>query len=303
MPKSYRQTPEYSRFLQKCGWQVEIFKREDEPIYAFVKSIGPIGVLKLQRVETARLSKQWLFDLQTKYRVAATYIEPAGYSKKPPLPAPELLKLGFAVAPDLMIPTKTRLLKISRPEPVLVAGFKPKTRYNLKLSLKQGLEARIYPGQTIARDKALFERYYRLLAVNAKRVGMMLMPKNWFMAQLSAFANQGFVVWVEEVTNPVEPVAVATYFTSRDTVFYSHNGSTAQGRRLMAPTLAVYAGIREAKRRRLDYFDFDGIFDERRPKQAWLGYSRFKAGFGGEERYFELMYKQFRWPFKRAGGS
>jgi hypothetical protein len=40
-------------------------------------------------------------------------------------------------------------------------------------------------------------------------------------------------------------------------------------------------------------FDFEGIFDERYPKsnRDWLGFSKFKSGFGGKEIYFPPPFK------------
>jgi hypothetical protein len=297
MPHSYRQTPEYGRFLKKFGWRVEKTSAAKTPLYAFIKPIGPVSILKLQRVEKTTLVWDWIRQLQKKHRVVATYLEPAGYSQQPTDTDFEIIKHGFRVAPDIMVPTKTRLIELNQPEIQLMAALKPKTRYNLKWSRKQNLVTRIYAGHELVRDQEKFERYYQLLSLNAKRVGMLLLAKEWIKAQLTAFADRGLVVWMSEAGQPDEPVSVVTYLTSSDTAFYTHNGSTARGRKLMGPTWGVWAGMMEAKRRGLTYFDFDGVYDERRPHQAWLGYTRFKAGFGGREMYFDLMYKQFRWPF------
>lgn len=139
--------------------------------------------------------------------------------------------------------------------------------------------------------------YVHLLERNAKRVGMIMISKDWIKAQLDKFGDNGFIVAVGSKNIKNKLLAVTTYLTSDNTVFYTHNGSTKEGRTLMAPTLAIYEGVKEGKRRGLKWFDFDGIYDERRPKKRWLGYTRFKSGFGGDEVYFDLMYKQIRWPF------
>ena len=63
--------------------------------------------------------------------------------------------------------------------------------------------------------------------------------------------------------------------------FYWHNCSTETGKKLFAPTLCVWEVIKESKRRNLQIFDFEGLWDERFPKlnKNWQGFSQFKKGF------------------------
>lgn len=291
MYTSYRQTREYGDFLTRVGWQVE----QNEHMYGFIKRLGPVSILKLQRVPVDSLSWTWISSLQKEYRVVSTYIEPNTYSHAP-LPTNEvLLTHGYAVATDFMIPTKSRIIDIRQPEAELIERMKPKTRYNLRLAQRNQLKAFVYTGTQLVADQALFAQYYQMLQDNARRVRMLLVSRVWIYEQLRAFGDAAYVVFI--YSKEQKMVAVTTYFTSPDSVFYTHNGSTTLGRQQMAPTLAVWAGINEAKRRHKQVFDFDGIFDDRRPRPRWLGYTRFKAGFGGEEVYFDLMYRQRRWPF------
>jgi lipid II:glycine glycyltransferase (peptidoglycan interpeptide bridge formation enzyme) len=75
--------------------------------------------------------------------------------------------------------------------------------------------------------------------------------------------------------------AATVYLTAGPVSYYGYNGSSETGRALMAPTLAVWEGIREARRRKLGWLDFDGEYDTRFPIKRFKGFSRFKAGFGG----------------------
>lgn len=288
---NFHQTPAHAAFLASIGWKTETFPTQQGPIRAYLKQLPlvPITLMKLQRVPIERIDWEWVHELERRYRVYETLVEPLAYGSLPTLPIPELVAHGFHTAKDFCIATKTRVLDLHLNPNQLLADMKPKARYNIRLAQKHGLITRITSAGEVARDSTHFNRYFQLLSTNARRIGMLLLPKTWIYHQLLAFDQTGFVIDVYHQDNLV---ATATFFISDTDCSYNLNGSTPVGRRLMAPTLAIWTAIEQAQRLGLDIFDFDGVYDERFPRQKFIGFSRFKAGFGGKEVYFEPMYRR-----------
>ena len=72
--------------------------------------------------------------------------------------------------------------------------------------------------------------------------------------------------------------------------YYWIAGAIKKGKKLFAPTLLVWEAIKLSKQHGCKLFDFVGVWDERLPKEnrEWLGFTRFKEGFGGETLYYPL---------------
>lgn len=292
-----RQTKAHADFLRSIGWQIEKKKIRGKMVYVFIRHFPliPVSVMKIQRLQYEELDWEWLELIEKKHRVVETLIELEGLTKTYPPIELGLLKRGYKPVKDFMLTTKTRVIDLGLTEEKLLADMKSKTRYNIGLAERRGLKVRFWTGKEVVADKLLYQSIYQILKDNARRIGMYLLPANWIRSQLEFFGRDAWVLGV--VDNDERLVAVALYYCSKTSCFYSHNGSTEVGRRLMAPSLALWSAIKEAKQRNLADFDFDGVYDERCPKKRWLGFTRFKAGFGGEELYFPPMYAKWRWPF------
>ena len=69
------------------------------------------------------------------------------------------------------------------------------------------------------------------------------------------------------------------------TAYYWIAAATEAGKKSFAPTLLVWESLKLAKQKGCIVFDFEGIYDERYPNlnKNWLGFTKFKSGFGGKE--------------------
>ena len=247
-PIDLRQTPEYADYMRSIGWQVE-----KVPDFLYIKKIPllPWSMAKLQRVKN--VDWQLVKRIRKKHRI-------------------------IKLITQEMVAKKTIWVDLRKTEKQLLAAMKPKTRYNIRLAQRRGVKIKI-----VRSRKILKSGLFNLLKQNAKRLGIFGMPQKWFEAQIKAFGGKCFAV-LGYAGN--ELVAGDFFMTSCDGCFYSHNGSTETGRKLMAPSLCAWEGIREAKRRKLKVFDFEGIYDGSRTLRRWRGFTRFKRGFGGEEVSF-----------------
>jgi lipid II:glycine glycyltransferase (peptidoglycan interpeptide bridge formation enzyme) len=73
--------------------------------------------------------------------------------------------------------------------------------------------------------------------------------------------------------------------------YYWIAGSTKAGKKVYAPTLLVWKSLQVSLAKKSKIFDFVGVWDERIPKEntQWLGFTKFKGGFGGKEIYYPLV--------------
>lgn len=76
--------------------------------------------------------------------------------------------------------------------------------------------------------------------------------------------------------------------------YYWIAGATREGKKMFAPTLLVWEALKLAKKRGMKTFDFIGVWDERIPREnkAWLGFTKFKEGFGGNPLYYPIFSKR-----------
>ena len=288
------QTKAHADFLRSIGWIIEEKIIRGTRVYAFVRELPvlSISVLKLQRICPKLIDEEWIEYLEKKYHVYETLVEIDELDLYPK--TIDLAK--FMPAADFMLTTKTRIIDLSQSEDLMLAAMKPKTRYNIHVASKHALFTSIWSTKVIAGNDDLFEMIYGLLRTNAARIKMLLLPKQWIKKQFGCFGNDGFVIGVFDAKKRL--VNAAVFYCSDTTCSYNHNGSTEIGRRFMGPTLAVWEGIKEGKRRGSLTFDFDGVFDERYPhtQKRFQGFGRFKEGFGGNELYFQPMYRKMRNP-------
>ena len=269
-----RQTNEWAGYMTRMGWRVEYFRGW----LAYLRKIPltPFSILKIQRVNPKDIDVAWVEKLEKKYRVITTYIEP-----NKPMEIP-----GFHKTWNGMLPTKSWILDLGLSNQDLLGQMKAKTRYNVKLANSRQFSVRS--------NTKTSEEFERLLVGNERRVGLFGMGLHKIRAEVEAFRERVFTI---EVSKNDDLLAGAIFLCTKDAAYYMQNGSTQVGRKLMAPTLVVWEGIKEAKRRGLKYFDFDGVSDEIHPIKRWLGFTRFKEGFGGKGVHYPQALVKYRWPF------
>lgn len=293
------QTRAYADFLSSIGWKVVRHTYLDTEGYYFLRNIPltPFNHLKIQRLPRMLLDWDLIHRLEKQHRVYETVIEPAEMIRESGEVESYFTKHGFHRAHDFMLPTATRVIDLSYDKKALLGNMKRITRYNVRQAEKNELIIKIVEAGEVASDETLFSLVYDYLHVNARRVGMFLLPKSWIKKQFLAYGKKGLIFFVRQKRNETL-LTLMTMFLTDDGAFYAHNGSNLEGRRLFAPTFAVWSGMLEAKRRNIRWFNFDGIYDERYPKsqRRFRGFSRFKSGFGGEEIFYCPLFRKWRWP-------
>lgn len=279
-----RQTEEYAKYLSSVGWVVEKDKETKTNIYIKKIPLLSLSVLKLQRPAGLPQFND-LKRIIKKHRVIQSNIETINNSD-----IPTMVKGGYKKNKTPFLPGTTILINLSFSKKSLLSLMKAKSRYNIRLSKKRGVVVKVVDGEMLMKNEGLFEDLFFMQRQNAKRLGIFLLPKKWFRTQIKSFGNKCFatMAYIKD-----ELVAVTFYMTSNDGVFYSHNGSILLGRKNYAPSACVWEGLLEGKRRKLEFFDFEGIYDPRSKIKKWKGFTRFKEGFGGRKVMYPNLYSKW----------
>ena len=202
---------------------------------------------------------------------------------------------------DPMIATKTIWIDLSKSEEELLNNMKPKTRYNInKCKRSIGLRVGSVFGNKITQEQ--IKHIYWLWKQNNRRLKLFTPRINELIHIIKSFGRNCFVTTVYRSCHslqaeslirnlggscfrrndiPNQLSAFCLVLLSPTTAFYWHNASTAEGRKLFAPTLCAWEAILQSKKLGKKIFDFEGIFDERYAQvfRKWKGFSRFKEGF------------------------
>lgn len=176
-----------------------------------------------------------------------------------------------------VLPADTILLDLNEPEEVILGRMKPKTRYNIRLALKKGIEVRDMGAKALP-------LWYGLYRETALRNGLHLSPIRCFQSVVAAkLDNVDPSVTVKLLLSYAGELPLAAMFLvlSAGRATYLYGASSSLHRELM-PTYALqWQAIRMAKTCRCSEYDLFGVAPNPAPSHPMYGLLRFKQGFGG----------------------
>lgn len=200
-------------------------------------------------------------------------------------------KLGLKKISGSVQPQDTLLLDLTKSKEELLAEMKQKTRYNLRLSEKKGVEVAVS-----GFDEKGLEEFWRLTEETSARDGIVSHPESYYRRMLEILAGNGLECRLYRARFDEKTIAANLVLFCGDYAVYLHGASSNAYRNLMAPYLLQWRQIEDAKAAGCRTYDFWGITRANlNPK--WAGITRFKQGFGGQERSYVGAYDL---PVKRA---
>ncbi len=170
----------------------------------------------------------------------------------------------------------TFVIDLTKSDHQLLAQMKPKTRYNLRLAQKRGVEVKE------REDQQAFEEFLRLQRETAQRQGFYIHPDHYYrlMWQVLKPAKMAHLL---VASYQKETLAAWLIFRFKKTIYYPYGSSSTQYKHLMASNLLAWEVIQLGKRLGCELFDFWGALGNNpQPTDPWYGFHRFKAGFGGQ---------------------
>lgn len=177
-------------------------------------------------------------------------------------------------------PRNTLILDLEKSEEELLAAMHQKTRYNIRLAEKKGVQVRF------SKNVNDVEHFLRLAREAHGRGKFSYHPDEYYrqmvkiLAQGQTLEGVDLELAIAELQGQVLAVNIIVYFGK--TATYAHGASSSESREVMAPHLLQWESIRRAKQQWYETYDFFGISPEgASAKHPWAGVTRFKLGFGG----------------------
>jgi peptidoglycan pentaglycine glycine transferase (the first glycine) len=188
-------------------------------------------------------------------------------------------EIGFQKARYDLNFKHTLLVDLSAPEKDLLSRMKSKTRYNVRLAAKKGVEV----------FESCFEEawktfYAMMEEMEDRKEGFVIRRSHDYLRAMTRTmydAGQGRFFFA---THEGSPLAAIYVFTFGEKYWFMHGASNSDKRNLMPSYLLQWEVMRWAKRCGMTYYDMVGMpkpenMNENDPMR---GVYRFKSGFGGE---------------------
>lgn len=176
---------------------------------------------------------------------------------------------------DVQVHRATIVVDLDREEDAMLASFKPKTRYNIRLAGRRGVT--VEPAAMTEENIALM---YSLMAATSQRAGFFLRTERYFREywELQAASGQGQLFFARWEGRALAGL-FATFLGAR--AWYKDGGSTKEHSDLMAPHILQWEVMRWLRARGVRSYDLVAVppaakLSDSHPLQ---GLYRFKSGF------------------------
>jgi lipid II:glycine glycyltransferase (peptidoglycan interpeptide bridge formation enzyme) len=181
---------------------------------------------------------------------------------------------GWQPSPEQIQFRNTVLISLDAPEEQLLERMKQKTRYNLRLAGRKGVQVR--PG-----NQSDLSTLYRMYAETSLRDGFAIREEGYYRTVWERFMQVGLAEpLIAEVEG--EPVAAIVVFRFAGKAWYLYGMSRAGHRDKMPNHALQWEAIRRAKAAGCSTYDMWGAPEVFDPGDPLWGVYRFKEGWGGQ---------------------
>lgn len=262
------QTKEWAEFRKEWGNEIIQTKFGLLTVHRLPLTAYKIGIFEKGPAPTSNML-QALRHLGKQHNLIFIKLEPnVEYSDS----LNQLLKNSKLVKGKTLFTPTTFWIDLTKSESELLKSFSSKTRYNIKLAQKHGVEVKIDNS-----DKA-FEKYLQLTEETNRRQGFYshtpryhrLMWKN-LNQKLIANGRQPIAnLMVAKFNNEI--ISTWVLFNNNDFLYYPYGASTDKYKQVMANNLMMWEAIKFGKQLKLKTFDLWG-------REEGKGFTKFKEGY------------------------
>lgn len=265
--------------------------------------LGDIGFISkgpLQVSENPFLSELVVKELQeiAKTRhIRLLTVQPPGNGESL---ARRLPDWGFQPTSTKVAPSATVLIDLSKELDTILAEMDSKTRYNIRLSQRKGIEVR-------AGQESDLVTYHQILTATGQRQGFVPYPEQYFTDMWRILNPHGYIkLFLAEFKGEVVSAQLAIPFG--DTVINKLSVWSGRYGKHRPNEALQWACIEWAKSARYRYYDFEGIEpaaarailrQEPLPASLKQTVTSFKLGFGGQVTLFPGAFDYIHNPFLR----
>ncbi|NCC18474.1 MAG: peptidoglycan bridge formation glycyltransferase FemA/FemB family protein [Bacteroidia bacterium] len=177
-----------------------------------------------------------------------------------------------------ILPSNTIILNLEGSYEDILNRMKPKTRYNIGLAQRKGIDVRTMSFKDL-------DQWYNLYLTTATRNGLHINELRYFQSVMEAkMENADLPVQVKLLIAYLDnqPLAAMFLVLSSHRATYLYGASSNENRNYM-PTYALqWRAIEIAKANGCTEYDMFGISPNAEPSHPMYGLYKFKQGFGGE---------------------
>lgn len=179
------------------------------------------------------------------------------------------------------------VLDINKPEDEILSNMHQKTRYNIGLARRKGVSVEISEN-----FHGMFNTFWEMSSQTAARDGFKLHSKEYYkiIFENLAGSDNAFLA-IAKTSERVLAMTLVVIFGK--TAMYLFGASSDEQKNLMAPYLAQWEGILEAKKRGAGIYNFGGYRGPDNFYSTYAGLSTFKERFGGRmleySDYYDLI--------------
>ncbi len=153
----------------------------------------------------------------------------------------------------------------------IMASFKQKTRYNVKLAERRGVKVRVGGPKDL-------DTFVELLRITAQRDKFAIYEEDYYRLLYRQLAPEKMAeLLVAEYQGKVLGVFLNIFFGPEAT--YLHGATSNEHRNLMPSYALMWTTIQRAKERGCKALDLWGVAPENDINHPWYGFTRFKRGF------------------------
>ncbi len=193
-------------------------------------------------------------------------------------------------SPHPLFPEWTIMVDLTKSEEELFKALKSKTRYNVRLAQKKGVQIK---EMTNEQGFEIFAKLYFETTKRQKYFGHNYTYHASVFEALNERIAHILIAFYGE-----KPLAAYEVFIFNGLLYYTYGGSSEEERHLMAPNLLMWEAIKFGKASGATQFDMWNAlppnYDHRDP---WAGFTRFKEGYGGSHvrlsSGYDLVIKPF----------
>jgi hypothetical protein len=262
-------------YLQALKWHVVVID-SIHVVYRYIPFVG--GLAKMQRPDKLPAMGHLLSVLQ-KNRIRTIAIEPSPevtqnvFSKY----ILRLKQSGVKIYPSAFLPTKTIQVDLTPGEDQIFSSLSEAKRRAVRRALKN--DVRIIESDKIA----------DFISIKNKSAGLFGFITTYGIDKFWPIFAPNHAKILLASCRGTTVGGILLVFWGR-IAYYWMAGATKSGKKLFAPTLLVWEALKCSRLNRCTKFDFVGVWDERMPKnnKEWLGFTKFKEGFGGKPLYYPI---------------
>ena len=183
----------------------------------------------------------------------------------------EVLKArGFRRTAEFVQIPRTAIVDLGSNDEVVLASFKSKMRYNIRLAARRGVR--------IENDssESAFDEFYELTTTTARRQGFAIHAASYYRDVTRTFGDNA-ALFVARFEGRALAALISVAFGPEAVYLYGASSDAERAR--MAPHAVQWAAMQWARSRGCRRYDLWGMADPNDPGDPMAGVHRFKLGF------------------------